>query len=48
MSAKGLTAGYLPLAVTIIKEEIYQAFYDDYEKLKTFYHGHSFTGNPLA
>lgn len=46
--AKGLTAGYLPLAVTIMKEKIYQAFYDDYEKLKTFYHGHSFTGNPLA
>lgn len=46
--AKGLTAGYLPLAVTISSEKIYQAFYDDYEKLKTFFHGHSFTGNPLA
>lgn len=46
--AKGLTAGYLPLAVTMVKEHIYQAFYDDYSKLKTFYHGHSFTGNPLA
>ncbi len=46
--AKGLTAGYLPLSATIVREEIYQAFYDDYDKLKTFYHGHSFTGNPLA
>jgi len=46
--SKGITAGYLPLAATIVKEEIYQAFYDDYDKLKTFYHGHSFTGNPLA
>jgi adenosylmethionine---8-amino-7-oxononanoate aminotransferase len=46
--AKGLTAGYLPLSVTVVKEKIYQAFYDDYDKRKTFYHGHSFTGNPLA
>lgn len=46
--SKGITAGYMPLAVTITTEEIYQAFYDDYEKLKTFYHGHSYTGNPLA
>ncbi len=46
--AKGLTAGYLPLAATVVREKIYQAFYDDYDKLKTFYHGHSFTGNPLA
>ncbi|OGI04933.1 MAG: adenosylmethionine--8-amino-7-oxononanoate transaminase [Candidatus Melainabacteria bacterium GWF2_37_15] len=46
--AKGLTAGYLPLAVTITTEQIYQAFYDDYDKFKTFFHGHSFTGNPLA
>jgi len=46
--AKGLTAGYLPLSVTLAADEIYQAFYDDYEKLKTFFHGHSFTGNPLA
>lgn len=46
--AKGITAGYLPLAVTMTTDKIYQAFYDDYEKLKTFFHGHSFTGNPLA
>lgn len=46
--AKGITAGYLPLAVTLATDEIYNAFYDDYEKLKTFFHGHSFTGNPVA
>jgi len=46
--AKGITAGYLPLSVTMTSDKIYQAFYDDYEKLKTFFHGHSFTGNPLA
>ena len=46
--AKGITAGYLPLSVTMTSDKIYQAFYDDYEKMKTFFHGHSFTGNPLA
>ncbi|MFN0225660.1 adenosylmethionine--8-amino-7-oxononanoate transaminase [Paenibacillus sp. KR2-11] len=46
--SKGLTAGMLPLAVTMTTAGIYDAFYDDYEKLKTFTHGHSFTGNPLA
>ena len=46
--AKGITAGYLPLSVTLATDEIYSAFYDDYETLKTFFHGHSFTGNPLA
>lgn len=46
--AKGITAGYMPLAVTLCTQKIYDAFYDDYEKTKTFYHGHSFTANPLA
>lgn len=47
--AKGLTAGYLPLAVTVTKEKIYQAFYgNDENAIKTFFHGHSFTANPLA
>lgn len=45
--AKGITAGYLPLAVTITSEKIYNAFYDN-SILKAFFHGHSFTGNPLA
>ena len=46
--SKGITAGYLPLAATITTDEIYQAFYADYTEDKTFYHGHTFTGNPLA
>lgn len=46
--AKGITAGYLPLAVTMTNDKIFNAFYDDYNTYKTFYHGHSFTGNPLA
>lgn len=46
--AKGITAGYMPLAVTLATDEIFNAFYDDYNKHKTFFHGHSFTGNPLA
>jgi adenosylmethionine-8-amino-7-oxononanoate aminotransferase len=46
--SKGLTAGYLPMAATAVTEEVYGAFYDDYDTLKTFFHGHSFTGNPLA
>ncbi|MGO0123185.1 adenosylmethionine--8-amino-7-oxononanoate transaminase [Desulfothermobacter acidiphilus] len=46
--AKGITGGYLPLAATLVTEEIYQAFYADYAENKTFYHGHTYTGNPLA
>ena len=46
--AKGITAGYIPLAATITTDKIYNAFYDDFSSLKTFYHGHSFTGNPVA
>jgi len=46
--SKGLTAGYLPLALTIMTDEIYNAFYDDYKELKAFMHSHSFTGNPLS
>lgn len=46
--AKGITAGYIPLAATVTTDKIYDAFYDDFSKLKTFYHGHSFTGNPIA
>ncbi|MGN7469254.1 adenosylmethionine--8-amino-7-oxononanoate transaminase [Brevibacillus sp. SAFN-007a] len=46
--AKGLTGGYLPVAATLVTEEIYDAFYADYEEQKTFFHGHSFTGNPLG
>ncbi len=46
--AKGLTNGYLPLAATIATEEIFNAFLGDYDELKTFFHGHTYTGNPLA
>ncbi len=46
--SKGLTAGYLPMAVTLTTGEIYDAFLGDYSELKTFFHGHTFTGNPIA
>ena len=46
--SKGLTGGYLPLAATLTTEELYQAFLGKYEEFKTFFHGHSFTGNPLG
>ncbi len=45
---KGITGGYLPIAATLSTEDIYQAFYDDYDKLKTLFHGHSYTGNQLG
>ena len=47
-SAKGLTAGYLPLAATLTTDEIYEAFLGDYRDFKTFFHGHTFTGNQLG
>jgi len=46
--SKGLTGGYLPLAAVMTHDRIYEAFYDDYEKLTAFLHSHSYTGNPLA
>jgi adenosylmethionine-8-amino-7-oxononanoate aminotransferase len=46
--SKGITGGYLPLAVTVATEEIYEAFLGEYRDLKTFFHGHSYTGNPIA
>jgi adenosylmethionine-8-amino-7-oxononanoate aminotransferase len=46
--AKGLTNGYIPLAATITTEDIFNAFLGDYDQLKTFFHGHTYTGNPLA
>ncbi len=46
--SKGLTAGYLPLSVTLTTDEVYSAFYDDYAKLNAFFHSHSYTGNPIA
>lgn len=46
--AKGLTGGYLPLAATLVRGEIYDAFLGSYESGRAFFHGHTFTGNPLA
>ncbi|MFP4314221.1 MAG: adenosylmethionine--8-amino-7-oxononanoate transaminase [Alphaproteobacteria bacterium] len=46
-SSKALTNGFMPLAVTLCKDEIYQAFYSD-DRAKTFFHSSSFAGNPLA
>jgi len=46
--SKGITNGYMPLAVTLATEEIYNAFLGELKELKTFFHGHSYTGNPLA
>jgi len=46
--AKGITGGYLPLAATLTTEEIFNAFLGEYKDKKTFFHGHSYTGNPLA
>lgn len=46
--AKGLTGGYLPMAATLTTQEVFEAFLGKYEEFKTFFHGHSFTGNPLG
>jgi len=46
--SKGITSGYLPLAATLTNTAIYEAFYGEYESGKTFFHGHTFTANPLA
>ena len=46
--SKGLTGGYLPLSLVLTTDEIYMAFYCDYEELKAFLHSHSYTANPIA
>ena len=46
--SKGLTGGYMPLAATLTTEKIYEAFLGRYDEWKTFFHGHSYTGNPLG
>jgi adenosylmethionine-8-amino-7-oxononanoate aminotransferase len=46
--AKGLTGGYLPLAATLATEDVFSAFRGPYSEHRTFYHGHTYTGNPLA
>ncbi|GFO66448.1 adenosylmethionine-8-amino-7-oxononanoate aminotransferase [Geomonas limicola] len=46
--SKGISAGYLPLAATLTTRKVYDAFWGNYAELKTFFHGHTFTGNPIA
>lgn len=46
--SKGITSGYLPLAATLTSERVYKAFYGDHEERRTFYHGHTYTANPIA
>ena len=46
--SKGITGGYMPLAVTLATDDVYNAFLGEFKDLKTFFHGHSYTGNPLA
>ena len=46
--SKGLTGGYMPMAIAITTQKIYDAFYDDYSKGKAFMHSHTYAGNPLA
>ena len=46
--AKGITGGYLPMAATLFTQEIYDGFLGNYQDNKTFFHGHTYTGNQLA
>ena len=46
--AKGITGGYLPLAATLTTEGVYEGFLGEFEEFQTFFHGHTYTGNPLA
>jgi adenosylmethionine-8-amino-7-oxononanoate aminotransferase len=46
--AKGLTGGYLPLAATVTTEEVFRSFLGPFEAKRTFFHGHTYAGNPLA
>ena len=46
--AKGITGGYLPLAATLTTNKIYRAFLGEYTEMKQFFHGHTYTGNPLG
>jgi adenosylmethionine-8-amino-7-oxononanoate aminotransferase len=46
--AKGISGGYLPLAATLTTEEVFESFLGTFESRRTFFHGHTYTGNPLA
>ena len=45
---KGMTGGYLPLSATITTQEVYDAFLGEYDEFKAFFHGHSYSGNPIS
>ena len=47
-TAKGITGGYLPLAATLTSERVYEGFLGDHTDFRTLFHGHTYTGNPLA
>ena len=46
--SKGLTGGYMPMSITVVKEKIYDAFYADWSEGKAFMHSHTYAGNPLG
>jgi adenosylmethionine-8-amino-7-oxononanoate aminotransferase len=46
--AKGITGGYMPLAATLTTERVYEGFLGEHQDFRTFFHGHTYTGNPLA
>jgi adenosylmethionine-8-amino-7-oxononanoate aminotransferase len=46
--AKGVTGGYLPLAATLTSDEIFSGFLAEFDEFRTFFHGHTYTGNPVA
>jgi adenosylmethionine-8-amino-7-oxononanoate aminotransferase len=46
--AKGITGGYLPLAATLTTEEVFESFLGSFDSKRTFFHGHTYAGNPLA
>jgi adenosylmethionine-8-amino-7-oxononanoate aminotransferase len=48
VAAKGISGGYLPLAVTVTTQEIFDGFCGEYDEQKTLFHGHTYTANPLA
>src|SRR5688500_10972853 len=46
--AKGLTGGYMPLAATLTTDRVHDGFLGEHDEFRTFFHGHTYTGNPLA
>lgn len=48
VAGKGLTGGYLPLAVTMTTREVFDAFLGEYAEFRQLFHGHTYSGNPLS